>query len=831
MRKAAYLLFFTLFMVFTIQGSFNLFAENKFEGKKITDIKYEGLIQNDVLSVKSVITTKIRSGFSQNVINDDIKALYNLELFDDIKVDVVETDEGLTVTFIFVELPTIREIVIRGNKRVRDRAIKDRVLLKKGSVYREQEAYTEIQEIIALYEEKGFPNTTVTYDTKKVKEKDRKTKEKKDAIDLIFSIKESRKVIIRTISFSGISDPAEEKKIRRLMKTRQRGYLFSSGFLKEDQFELDKREILRRYGNKGFIDTEIIKIDKNVQWNAKRKRDEIDLTLYIKEGSQFTFGGVEISGNEIFTDDELYPLIEIKENAIFNKTKWETSVQSIRNLLSENGYIYSTVSVKEDKDGEKLIISYEINITENNKAHIEHIFVTGNEKTKKFVIVREIVIQEGEIFNARKIQRTRDRLYNLQYFAAVNIDVKPGTEVGLVDLIFDVEEQRTGLFTFGLSYSTAGYGISIFEEVSANNFLGRGLRLYEKVDIGFTRQAVEVGIDEPWLFKTPTSAGMTLSWARTRYGGRFGGAVYTWDDGILEGDDEVPDDVEVEDDVWDYSDANSMEYVNQNVKVAFRLGRRFARYWGINSELGFSVFWNEPGEDYKDTVPYDSGLRDQYYDNWPTLWKNYLSLTGYRDSRDLSIFATRGTYISQNVTIFGGPLGGYSDFLKLNTDMNVNVKTFWKFVLSSRLNFGFLLPLPGLPLVIDDSDYIRVDGWNEGRGWQRPSQWVSLYDRKGRSELNFSLEHRFPISERIVWGLTFFDISGLYETPADFAIDFKEFYYSFGFGVSFLIPGFPVRLYLTRRFKYYEPAGEFQFANSQVFMQDWDFIFAVAGFF
>ncbi|MCK4804427.1 MAG: hypothetical protein KAT88_07705, partial [Spirochaetes bacterium] len=265
MRKAAYLLFFTLFMVFTIQGSFYLFAENKFEGKKIIDIKYEGLIQHDVLSVKSVLTTKIRSGFSQNVINDDIKALYNLELFDDIKVDVVETDEGLTVTFIFVELPTIREIVIRGNKRVRDRAIKDRVLLKKGSVYQEQEVYTEIQEIIALYEEKGFPNTTVTYDTKKVKEKDRKTKEKKDAIDLIFSIKESRKVIIRTISFSGISDPAEEKKIRRLMKTRQRGYLFSSGFLKEDQFELDKREILRHYGNKGFIDTEIIKIDKNVQ--------------------------------------------------------------------------------------------------------------------------------------------------------------------------------------------------------------------------------------------------------------------------------------------------------------------------------------------------------------------------------------------------------------------------------------------------------------------------------------------------------------------------------------------------------------------------------------
>lgn len=683
MRKTVYLLFFILFMVFALQGSFNLFAENKFEGKKITEIKYEGLIQNDVLSVKSVITTKVRSGFSQKVINADIKALYNLELFDDIKVDVVETDEGLTVTFIFVELPTIREIVIRGNKKVRDRAIIDRVLLKKGSVYSEQEVYIDIREIIALYEEKGFPNTTVTHDIKNVKEKDRKTGEKKDAIDLIFSVKESRKVIIRTISFSGISDPAEEKKIRRLMKTRQRGYLFSSGFLKEDQFELDKREVLRDYGSKGFIDTEIIKIDKSVQWNAKRKREEIDLTLYIKEGSQYTFGGVEISGNEIFTDDELYPLIAIKENAVFNKTKWETSVQSIRNLLADNGYIYYSMNINEKKDSEKLIVSYELFITENNKAHVEQIFITGNDKTKKFVIEREIVIQEGEIFNARKIQRTKDRLYNLQYFSAVNIDVKPGTEVGLVDLIFNVEEQRTGLFTFGLSYSTAGYGFSIFEEVSANNFLGRGLRLYEKVDIGFTRQAVEVGIDEPWLLNTPTSAGITVSLSQIQYGGDFGSAVWTYNDGDVDPDDpnkRVPDGALVDDltkpipatDPVEYekkvdlTEATSMEYFNRSAQVAFRLGRRFARYWGISSELAFSVFKNTPGtwrnpqktESVADPwdVPFDedSSLYDQYQQDYPTLWKNYLSLTGYRDTRDLSIFATRGTYISQNFHYFRG---------------------------------------------------------------------------------------------------------------------------------------------------------------------------------
>jgi outer membrane protein insertion porin family len=277
-----------------------------------------------------------------------------------------------------------------------------------------------------------------------------------------------------------------------------------------------------------------------------------------------------------------------------------------------------------------------------------------------------------------------------------------------------------------------------------------------------------------------------------------------------------------------------MKYVNNNFKVAFRLGRRFAHNWGLSSELAFSVFYNTPSNN--DNIPFDASLRDQYNDNWPLLWKNYLSLTGYRDTRDNSIFATKGYLVSQNVTIFGGPLGGYSNFVRLNSEMNINVKTFWKFILSARLNFGFILPYgPEIPLVIDDTDYLRVDGMNEGRGWQRPSQFGSLYALRGKSELNFSLEYRFPISERIAWGLAFFDMSNLYDEPADFfnteKNNFKEFYYSTGLGVGFLIPGFPIRLYLARRFKYDPAYGGVRLANSQVFMENWDFIFAVAGFF
>lgn len=819
-----------LFCIF-IQGVSYLAAGALYEGEKIARVEFKGLLKSDELSVKSVVSTKARSLYSIEVIDEDLKALYRLDFFEDIKVDVTKGDEGLIVTFIFTERPTVRDIIIKGRKRVSERIIKDKILLKKDSFFREEDVLSDVQNIVELYEDKGFPGTEVSYEVKNVTKKEKKTGREISMVDLYFTVKESRKLIIKSMSFSGLS-AVKDSDLYRVMGTKRRGYWFSSGYFKEGEFELDKTKILTYYADRGYIDARILKIDADAQKNEKKNREEMDITIYISEGQQYRYGGVVITGHKIFTDEELYPLITLKENEVYNQTKWEKGVQSIRNLLAENGYIYFDMDIHQQKDEKNLTVSYAINLTENSKAHVENIFITGNKKTKDYVIEREIIIREGEIFNAKKIQRSQEKLYNLQYFSAVNIDVKPGTELGLVDLIFDVEEQRTGLFSFGLSYSTAGYGFSLFEEVSANNFLGRGLKLYEKVDVGFVKQSVEVGIDEPWLFQKPISAGITVSWARTEYGTRSGDYIYTWDpdnpnfDPVTGG--EIPDGVIVVDNKLDYSNAPTMDYINITYKLALRLGHRFLQYYGVSSEIAFSVFQN-----YSDSelIPFDEALREQYYDGWPYYWKNYLSLTGYRDTRDVSYFATRGTFISQNVAFYGGLLGGYSNFLRLSTDMNANVKTFGKFVLSSRLNFGFILPYLGKPLTIDDSDFLRVDTWNEGRGWQHPSQFGSLYSVRGRAELNFSLEQRYPIQERLLWALAFFDISNIYSTPEDFSIDFKDFYYSFGFGMSLVIPGFPIRVYLARRFKYDKTIDKLQFANSQTLLRDWDFVIAVAGFF
>jgi outer membrane protein insertion porin family len=803
--------------------------------KTIAEVNYEGVFQHDVSSIRNVVETEEGEPFSYEQLNQDLHALYSLDLFDDIQVDVEEAEEGegLIVTFLFTEHPTIREIIIRGNRKVRDRVIKDTILLRENAVFRRMNALADLQSIEELYEEKGRPDTTITYRVVPVVREDPETGTMVRKVDVVFEVEESRKLVVLSISFSG-NEAIDSDRLTRTMETRRRGDWFNPGYFSETEFELDKSKIEGLYANEGYVDAQVVKVDRDVSLNERKRRHEMDLVIYIEEGDRYTFGGVDITGNKIFTEEEMYEQIQLDEGDVYDQGAWERSVQGVRDLLASNGYIYFDMGLDESKDEEQDVISYDLFVREGSKAHVENIYITGNDKTKDFVIERELQINEGEIFSSSKIQRSREKLFALQYFSTVGVDVKPGSELGLVDLIFDVEEQKTGLFSFGLTYSTAGYGISFFEEVSARNFLGRGLRLYERVSIGFTSQQVEVGLDEPWLFGTPTSAGFTLSYSRTEYGEATGDDVYTYNDGQTavtpDGEIEIPDGAVYDpvDDVIDYTNAETMDYVNTNYKAALRLGRRFGGDYGVNSELAFSVFRNRSGSG---DVPFEENLRDQFEQGYPWLWKNYLSITGYRDTRDIPWFATRGSYLSQNIKFYGGFLGGYSKFIELNTDANINVETFGKWVLSARLNFGFIVPNFGESLVIDDSDYLRIDTWNEGRGWQHPSQFQSLYAERGRAEFNMSIEYRYPVVERFLWLLTFFDISGLYDTPEDFSLDAKDLYYSFGFGASVVIPGFPIRLYLARRFAYDETLDRYQFAGGQRLFEDWDFVFAVGGFF
>ncbi len=145
--------------------------------------------------------------------------------------------------------------------------------------------------------------------------------------------------------------------------------------------------------------------------------------------------------------------------------------------------------VVKGKKVKRKFVAVEFVIEEGSQAYVDMIIIKGNKKTKDKVIRREIVIKEGELFDSRKLQLSREKVYNLGFFKQVNIDVRPGSREGYMNLIVDVEEQPTGTISLGGGYGTTS-GFSIFADVAENNLLGNGQRVGVRFEYGPERTSI-----------------------------------------------------------------------------------------------------------------------------------------------------------------------------------------------------------------------------------------------------------------------------------------------------------------------------------------------------
>ena len=142
-------------------------------------------------------------------------------------------------------------------------------------------------------------------------------------------------------------------------------------------------------------------------------------------------------------------------------------------------------------------------IYENNLAYIEKIIITGNEKTKEHIIRRELLFKEGQLFNSRKINESRQRLINLQFFEEVNFQLRPASSNNKVNLVVEIEEKSTGMLSAGGGVGSLT-GFTITAQISDSNFQGNGTRIGTNFSVGGLSQSVSVDYAEPWIYEKCT---------------------------------------------------------------------------------------------------------------------------------------------------------------------------------------------------------------------------------------------------------------------------------------------------------------------------------------
>ena len=175
---------------------------------------------------------------------------------------------------------------------------------------------------------------------------------------------------------------------------------------------------------------------------------------------------IAITGNTVETTDDLMGLVTLHTGEMLNSTTLKKNVQEIQEKYRADGYILAKITdLNIDKEGNLTI--------KINEGKIEGFKVKGNEKTKDYVILREMRQKVGEPFNAKKTQRSWQRVNNLGFFEEVNPKVQPGVEPNAVVVEWNVKERRTGTFSVGAGYSSQD-GVIGMVSIGDTNFRGTG---------------------------------------------------------------------------------------------------------------------------------------------------------------------------------------------------------------------------------------------------------------------------------------------------------------------------------------------------------------------
>lgn len=786
-------------------------SEEWYYDKPIRDIKFKGLHNVTESDLRGITERFVGEEFSDELFADLINKLFAIDYFEDITPTAVPLDKDHQTVRIVVEVvekPVVQKVRFLGAVKVKSDDLKKEIATKDKAVFDEYKLASDVTAIRNYYYGKGYSDVEVSSGYEKGS----------DGIIVTFTIQEGSQVVVRDIAFSG-NRMVSARTLRSKLTSKPSNFINRNGF-SEASIEQDKKAIMQYYAENGYIDVSVLNVEQKIEHNPKRNRQEITLTFHIEEGSQYTFGGLTITGNEIFTSMELESLVRLKPGDVFNITKFQEGMSAIQSKYTDSGYWSNQYLPQMMRDSDAKTIGYTLNILEGERSHIESITIVGNNRTKEEIIRRELPLQEGDVFSNEKVTTGLRSLYNLQYFSSIVPEVTPGSEEDLVDLTVKVAEQSTRSVQFGLTFSGSSsadeFPISLNLGLSDSNLFGTGRSASVSASIATNTQSAAIAYGVPYLFGKPISNTLSLSYTRSK--------IYT-SRSIFLANGNI-DNV-----------TNAFDLVQHKISLSDSIARRWQQRWGDFTLAGGGsislVTSRYDGESY---IPTFSSVAD-YHNKWNP--RNSVFGQVSFDGRDFYFNPSKGWFASQRLTWIGLlPTGlisedfGESEFILRSTTTGEGYLQLVNKPFNEK--FSLQLILAGISQVsyqraffdsaISSMNKLYIDGMVFGRGWELTDSDI------GHGDLlwNNSVELRYPVFKNALSVDLFFDASMIKNTTSgglDIS-DTSNWFFSFGPGLRVLMQQLPIRLYMANNFTVNDG---FQWRNSKGrpidnFWSGWHFV-------
>ena len=701
--------------------------------KTVVAIEIKG---NKAISTNTIISkmkTKIGAPYLDNVISDDLKRLYLLGFFSDIKIDTEDSEGGLKVIITVVERPLIEKITFSGISRLRviDAKLKESLKSKEQQYLDYPSLAEDAQQIKKMYEKIGYSHAEVDYKV------DINAATNKAQVN--FSAAEGTREKIKNIFVEGnLTFP--DSRILKLMKTK-RAWFFNPGTFKDDVFKEDIERIKAFYQKNGYSD---VAVDYEV--TPYPAQAALYIAIKIQEGKKYFVGNVAVKGNKDITEKEVLGQLKVcTPDKVFSNEALKSDVANIQSLYFDRGYIFVQVqeSTSVNPDTGRVDIVY--TIAENEVAFVDKIKIRGNVKTKDIVIRRELRIKPGDKFDGEKLRRSKERLQNLGFFDEINYDTEETAEPDKRDLVVEVKEAKTGAFSFGGGYSTVDQFIG-FVEVEQKNFdwknfpyfTGAGQDIKLRAGIGTLRSGFDLSFTEPWLFDYPVSFGFD-AYKQTHE--RDEDVGYGYDEDVTGGD--------------------------------LRLGKELSEY--VRGDITYRY-------DVIDISNITDSASADFKKEAGTNAISSLQLGLSFDDRDNVFDPLKGNLLNGTGEVAGGPLGGDKDYLKFFG----RASHYFPLPRNSTLEVRARV---GLADSYGNSDSIPIygrffaGGTYTVRGYEErsigPVDPVSKDPLGGNAMLIGNIEYTYPLTD-------FFKVAAFYDTGnvwADMS-DFAKGGYKSGFGIG-----------------------------------------------